>query len=97
MFHHVVAFRFKQDVSEADVRALRADLVGLAARLEGLASYACGSDLGIRDGNADFAVAAAFETREALQGYLTHPEHLAIVERYVVPMVEQRHGAQFEA
>jgi hypothetical protein len=95
MFHHVVSFRFKPAVSAADVDRLAEDLTAFAASLDGLVSYACGTDLRLREGNDDFAVAAVFDTEEALLGYLTHPRHLDIVARHVTSLVEHKHSAQF--
>lgn len=97
MFHHVAIFRFNPSVSENDVAGLAEDLTSLSRRLDGLVSYACGTDLGMRDGNDDFAVSAVFDSAESVRDYLNHPEHLAIVKKYVAKMVAEKHGVQFVA
>lgn len=95
MIHHVVAFRFKPEVTSAQVATLGSELQTFAANLPGLAYYACGADLQLREGNDDFAVAAIFETEDALMSYLNHPGHLDIVARHVTGKVAEKHGAQF--
>lgn len=95
MFHHVVAFRFKPEVTAVQVETLTSELEALAATLPGLQYYACGADLRLREGNDDYAVTAIFDSQDALMGYLNHPVHRDIVARYVTTMVAEKHGAQF--
>jgi quinol monooxygenase YgiN len=95
MYHHVVTFRFKPEVEDAQVHRLARDLRAFASALPGLVSYACGTDLGLRQNNDDFAIAAVFDTEDALNAYLGHPDHQAIVATYVPTMVLDKHGAQF--
>lgn len=95
MYHHVVTFRFKPNVADTEVRHLSRDLKALASNVPGLVSYACGTDLGLRENSDDFAIAAVFDTPDALNTYLNHPDHEAIVARYVPTMVLEKHGLQF--
>lgn len=97
MYHHVVTFQFKPDVSDSEVNNLAKDLKEFANGLPGLTSYACGPDLGLRDNSEDFAVAAVFKTVEAMQTYLDHPEHHAIVAKYGPTMLAGKHSSQFTA
>ncbi|MEO7844415.1 MAG: Dabb family protein [Nocardioides sp.] len=97
MFHHVATFRFKSGVTSEDVDRLTRDLRTLAGDLDGLVSYACGSDLGLRRGSESYAVAAVFDTVDALASYLSHPQHLEIVRTHVSAMVEEKHSVQFAA
>lgn len=97
MHHHVVAFRFKPEASQAQVDRLSSDLVDFASRLDGLVSYACGADLRLRQGNDDFAIAAVFDSAASLTTYLNHPEHLRIVKEHVATLVDEKHSAQFVA
>ena len=52
--------------------------------------------MGLAAGNADFAVVADFADADAWQRYQTHPAHVAVVERHVVPNFERRHAVQLE-
>lgn len=95
MYHHVVTFEFKPGVSTDDAKNLARELTEFAHTVPGLVSYACGADLGLRDNSEDFAVAAAFETKDALQTYLNHPDHHAIVGKYGPAMLADKHSSQF--
>lgn len=94
-FHHVVAFRFKPEVTAAQLVALTSELQSWAPTVPGLRYYGCGADLQLREGNDDYAVAAVFETEDALKGYLDHPVHHDIVARHITGRYVEKHGAQF--
>jgi hypothetical protein len=96
VFHHVAVFRWAPGTTP-DVTALAADLNDFARSLAGVRSYACGVDAGIRDGSADFAVSASFETEEALRDYLDNPTHHAIVAERLTDAVGERHSVQFQS
>lgn len=89
---HIVTFRWLPDVTSAQIDELAALLSGVAHRIDGLIRFACGSDLGIRDSNADFAILAEFETEAALRCYLTDPEHVAIVKGRAPGLVAAKQG-----
>lgn len=95
MFHHVAAFTFKPTVTPEDIDNLTRDLQALAADLEGVVSYACGSDLRLREGSDSYAVAAVFDSADALTSYLNDPRHLEIVRTQVRAMVGEKHSVQF--
>lgn len=97
MHHHVAAFRFRSDVTIGQVEQLTRDLQDLAGKLDGLVSYACGPDLGLRAGSDSYAVAAAFDSVDALTSYLAHPRHLEIIRERVSTLVEEKHSVQFSA
>lgn len=95
MYHHVVTFQFTPDVSASEAKALATALADFASTVPGLVSYACGSDLGMRDNSEDFAVSAVFETKQSLQTYLDHPDHQAIVAKFGPTMLADKHSCQF--
>lgn len=96
MFHHVAVFRWAPGATP-NVAALSADLNAFARGLGGLRSYACGVDAGIREGSADFAVSASFETEASLRDYLNNPTHHAIVAEHLADAVGERHSVQFQS
>lgn len=93
--HHVAVLHFKPDVTTDHVDGLRTDLLALAGELDGLLAYSCGTDLGLRDGTADFGISAVFATSAALATYLAHPSHLEIIARHVKSLVASKASAQF--
>lgn len=97
MLHHVVTFDLKPDAPSGQVEQIAAALHALAATLPALRSIAVGADLGLREGNAGFAVVAAFDDVEGFRAYADHPEHLRVVKELIGPLIEGRHPVQFTA
>ena len=94
MFSHVVVFRFKPGTSVQQVDAIERGLAGLPARLPDMRSYRYGRDLGIRDGNCDFAVVAEFDDAAAWLVYQRDEEHRRVIEQLIVPVTAERHAVQ---
>lgn len=92
---HVVAFTFTADIVDEVTAALAAALDDFAPRTDAI-HYHHGTDLGIRDGNAHYAVVAMFENRRAFEDYLAHPEHQQIIQDKIAPYVRSRSAVQFD-
>jgi quinol monooxygenase YgiN len=91
---HVVVFRWAPTGTPDAVRLSR-ELTALVASLDGVLAYGCGPDLGLREVNDDFAVAATFADEQALSAYLDHPEHKRITAEQVTPHLAEKHICQF--
>ncbi|MDT7554838.1 MAG: hypothetical protein QOI16_3374 [Pseudonocardiales bacterium] len=91
---HVVVFRWAPTGTPDAVRLAR-ELTALVASLDGVLAYGCGPDLGLREVNDDFAVAATFADEQALSAYLDHPEHKRITAEQVTPHLAEKHICQF--
>lgn len=94
MIQHTVVFRWTSE-STLDVARLESQLRALAGTVDGVLSYHCGPDLGLREGNVDFAVAAVFSDEEAFLTYANHPVHLQIIENLINPNLDNKYGVQF--
>ena len=97
MLHHVVTFDLKPDAPADQVEQIATALDALAASLPEVRSLAVGSDLGLREGNASFAVSATFDDVDGFRVYADHPEHLRVVKELIGPHIEGRHPVQFTA
>jgi hypothetical protein len=95
MIIHVVTFQWTADTTDSAVAALSDALDRLATTIPELRGYRHGPDLGLRDGNADYAVVAVLDQPEDLKAYLDHPEHLRIVGAFVSPILRGRQAVQF--
>lgn len=93
---HLVTFTWRTAVTNADVIAVIEGLTSLPDQIPELLSYRFGPDLGLREGNADFAVAAVLESPQTLAAYLDHPEHVRILEEFIAPLIDSRQAVQFE-
>jgi hypothetical protein len=96
MIRHVVTFRWQEDATDQQKLQVAADLATLPPLMTGLVSFQCGVDGGLVPGNADFAVTADFDDADAYLAYRNHPAHLAVMERTVNPILEQRTAVQFQ-
>lgn len=83
MIRHIVTWTLKSDDQEekaaqtADIAARLSPLVDLVEGFDWLEIH---SDMGGIDGNSDVLLVSQFASRDALNAYLDHPEHLAAVE-----------------
>ncbi|HEY0813153.1 MAG TPA: Dabb family protein [Pseudonocardia sp.] len=91
---HVVVFRW-QPTATPDVGRLARALTDFVATLDGVLTYGCGPDIGLRDTNDDFAVVATFADEQALTAYLDHPQHKQITAEQVTPHLAEKHISQF--
>jgi hypothetical protein len=89
-------FRFRPETTPADVAAIVAGLNGLPAAIPAIAAYRFGADLGINDGNFDFAVVADFADTDAYLVYRDHPAHQALITERIAPHVAARAAVQFD-
>ena len=96
MIMHLVTFTWGPETSNDDVVAIIEGLTSLPEHIPELISYNFGPDLGLREGNADFAVAAVVEGQEALLAYLDHPEHVRILNEFIRPLIATRQAVQIE-
>lgn len=94
---HLNLFRWKEGTTEADIDALGGELARMRDEIPEVRSLVFGPDLGLMDGNADFAVLEEFDDIDAFHRYLAHPAHGRMVKEFVVPMLGSRQAVQFEA
>mgnify|MGYP000859077981 FL=1 len=96
MIRHVVIFRWQPDTEAAAVAAVSSGLTDLAARMLGVVRYEHGPDVGINEGNFDYAVVADFDDVDAFVEYRDHPEHRALIVERIAPHLAERVAVQFE-
>jgi Stress responsive A/B Barrel Domain len=95
VLRHVAFFRWKPQATAADVSKIEAALRQLPSKISCIQSYRFGRDLGVQDGNADFALVADFIDAEGLKTYSNHPDHLAVVEDLIQPIMAKREAIQY--
>jgi Stress responsive A/B Barrel Domain len=93
---HLVSFRWKEVVSKKDVAHLCEELAAFRQKVDCLVGYHFGPDLALREGNADFGIAAVVGSPEALVEYLEHPAHHELVGKVLGPMIASRQAVQIE-
>jgi hypothetical protein len=58
----------------------------MPGKVPGILRYEFGTDLALSDGNPDLALVADFASEEDWRAYLTHPEHVAMIEAVIAPI-----------
>ena len=94
MLRHVAVFRWKEGTTAEQVEAIERGLAALPAHLPQLRAYAFGRDLGLREGNADFAVVADFDDEDGWHIYAEDPVHRRVIEELILPVTEVRSAVQ---
>ena len=96
MIRHVVMFRFRDDADAAERQAVRDAIAAMPEATGVTEAYAIGGDLGLAEGNFDFAVVGDFADQAAYLAYRDHPEHQRIVLDIIGPAISGRAAIQFE-
>jgi len=96
MIRHIALFKLKEDAPASASKSLEEGLFLLAQTIPQISSYEYGADLGLRQGNFDFAVVADFEDAEAFEAYVQHPDHQEFLKARLTPVLADRVSVQFE-
>jgi hypothetical protein len=95
LVEHVVIFTWTAGTTREQISALQEALDCMAEEFADLTSLRHGSDLGYRDGNGDYALAATFRDKADWDAYQAHPKHKAFVKNFVTPLQASRAAIQF--
>ena len=85
-----------QEATQEQKQRVADELRRLPALLPVLRAYHVGSDLGINEGNFEFAAVADFDDLEGYQTYRDNPEHRAIIAEFILPIAAQRAAVQYK-
>ena len=96
MIRHIALFRLKEDAPKEAKASLEEGLFLLAQTISEIERYEYGADLGLREGNYDFAVVADFADAAAFRIYAEHPDHKAFIADRLTPVAAERASLQFE-
>lgn len=89
---HCVLGAFTKVATEAQKRQMYEALEGLKQKIPEIVGLAVGPDLGLAHGNHDFALNVEFACEEDYLVYASHPEHVAVKEVYIKPIL--RNGSR---
>ena len=96
MIRHVVVITWTPEATAERKQQASDGLATLPALMSGLRNYVFGPDLGVNEGNADFAIVADFDDADSYLAYRDHPAHVDVVKRSIAPISSQRRAVQFE-
>ncbi len=80
MLTHIVIWKYKPEVDETRRREHVERLRGLAGIVQGIQSFAVGSDVLRLPRSYHTGLVATFRDRAALEAYDAHPEHQTVVQ-----------------
>jgi antibiotic biosynthesis monooxygenase (ABM) superfamily enzyme len=78
---HLVFLAANEDASSEELEDLISSIRNLKRTVPGVVDLSAGGNFSPRSGGYTHGVFVRFETREDLQGYMQHPDHLAVVEK----------------
>jgi len=80
MIVHIVMFKFKDENKEINMVKTKKMLNDLARKIDALVFMEVGINFDTADRAFDLSLYSKFKTKEDLDTYATHPEHLKVVE-----------------
>lgn len=80
MIVHIVMFKFKDENKNLNIEETKKRLNALVESVPTLISMEVGINFTVADRAFDLSLYSKFETKEDLDAYAIHPEHLKVVE-----------------
>ncbi|MDQ1245328.1 MAG: hypothetical protein QG565_1669 [Campylobacterota bacterium] len=80
MIVHIVMFKFKDENKSSNIEEVTKRLNALVELIPTLKSMEVGVNFTVSDRAFDLSLYSTFETKEDLDAYAVHPEHLKVVE-----------------
>jgi hypothetical protein len=96
MIRHVVLFRFQPGTDGAAVAAMAAALDRLPSSIPEIVTYRHGPDIGAIDTDWDHVLVAEFRSIRDYRVYETHPDHRAVIDRYISPILADVARIQYD-
>jgi ribosomal protein L17 len=81
MIDHLVFLAAREEASSEDIEDLTSSIRGLKDTVPSVVDLSVGENFSERSGGYTHGIFVRFESREDLQGYMKHPDHLAVVEK----------------
>ncbi len=96
MLRHIVMFTWVDDVDDSLIDTITEQLDRHVAVLPSVSAYRHGRDVGLQDGNFDYAIVADFATVSDYETYRDHPDHQRVIADHITACVAQRAAVQYE-
>jgi hypothetical protein len=96
MIRHTVLFRWTSEATPDQKQLVETELARLPSLVPTLREFVFGPDLGVNEGNYDFAVTASFDDLDGYLAYRDNPDHRAMIADRILPITATRVAVQFE-
>lgn len=99
MVKHVILWKLKDEITgdkkDTVLREMKENLEALVGKVPGLVELVIVTKP-LASSNADVMLDSVLESEEALVGYQSHPDHVAVANTYVRPFTEVRLCMDYE-
>ena len=95
MVVHIVTFQFKEESKKANIIQAKQMLENLMGAVSSLRSIDVGVNFSQEERAMDLSIITVFESREGLNAYAVHPEHLKVVD-FIKRVVEYSKVVDYE-
>jgi len=89
MIEHMVVFKFNSETTPGAVDSLRQALMGLKEQFEGIVDLTFGENFSERGKGFTHGLVVRFKDKAALDEYLPHDAHQAVVRDRVLPILDE--------
>jgi hypothetical protein len=96
VFRHCVMMKFTDDATPEQREAVRVGIAALPDQIEQIRSYTVGFNAGDRPDNYDLAAVGDFDSKADYDIYAAHPDHVALIQNVIAPVVAGRSAVQYE-
>lgn len=94
MIRHVLLLRWKPEATTAQREAALQGFHRLGDHVPRIRALTARMDAGLAEGNADLLVTMDFDDADAWRAYQEHPEHRALIEKVLRPILAGRTAIQ---
>ena len=95
MIVHLVAFQFNEESKKANIIQAKQMLENLMGAVPTLRSIDVGLNFSTEERAMDLSIITVFESKEGLDAYAIHPEHLKVVD-FIKTVVEYSKVVDYE-
>jgi hypothetical protein len=95
MVVHIVTFQFKEENKKANIIQAKQMLENLMGAVPSLRSIDVGINFSQEERAMDLSIITVFESKEGLNTYAVHPEHLKVVD-FIKTVVEYSKVVDYE-
>jgi len=95
MIVHIVTFQFKEENKKANIIQAKQMLESLMGAVPTLRSMDVGINFSKEERAMDLSIITVFESKEGLDAYAVHPEHLKVVD-FIKTVVEYSKVVDYE-
>jgi hypothetical protein len=96
VIEHVVLFRWKADAAPEAISAVIEGLRGLKGQVPGVVDLSCGENFSDRAQGFQCGLVVRLEDKTALDTYMAHPLHRAVVEERINPIRDSVLAVDYE-